>query len=125
MQIHGRDAQAFQSAASAESDHPDTVSRAGTTRVAEKRRNSNSLDVSHLAGASQSTVSRALRSEPMICALTRERIGEFADQLNHHFDESAWSLRRQHTGTVTGLFFEVVRESRGGASYPTAAAILS
>ncbi|MHB1869763.1 MAG: LacI family DNA-binding transcriptional regulator [Steroidobacteraceae bacterium] len=74
--------------------------------MTEKRRKPNSLDIAHLAGVSQSTVSRALRGDPMVSAATRERILGFARQLNYHVDKNASSLRRQHTGTLALLFFE-------------------
>ncbi len=72
----------------------------------DKRRKANSWDIAHLAGVSQSTVSRALRGDPMVSAATRERILAVARQLNYHVDKNASSLRRQHTGTLALLFFE-------------------
>ena len=70
------------------------------------RRTANSLDIAHLAGVSQSTVSRALRGDPMVSAETRERVLEVARQLNYHVDKNASSLRRKHSGTLALLFFE-------------------
>ena len=72
----------------------------------DKRRRPNSLDIAHLAGVSQSTVSRALRADPMVSACTRERVLEVARQLNYHVDKNASNLRRQHSGTLALLFFE-------------------
>ena len=72
----------------------------------DKRRNPNSLDVAHLAGVSQSTVSRALRADPMVSAYTRQRVLEVARQLNYHVDKNASSLRRRNSGTLALLFFE-------------------
>ena len=72
----------------------------------DKRRRPNSLDIAHLAGVSQSTVSRALRADPMVSACTRERVLEVARQLNYHVDKNASSLRRRHSGTLALLFFE-------------------
>ena len=72
----------------------------------ERRRKANSLDIAHLAGVSQSTVSRALRGDPMVSAATRERVMDVVRQLNYHVDKNASSLRRQHTGTLALLFFE-------------------
>ncbi len=72
----------------------------------DRRRKTNSWDIAHLAGVSQSTVSRALRGDPMVCAITRQRILDVARQLNYHVDKNASSLRRQHTGTLALLFFE-------------------
>jgi DNA-binding LacI/PurR family transcriptional regulator len=64
------------------------------------------LDIAHLAGVSQSTVSRALRADPMVSACTRERVLEVARQLNYHVDKNASNLRRRHAGTLALLFFE-------------------
>jgi DNA-binding LacI/PurR family transcriptional regulator len=72
----------------------------------DKRRTPNSLDIAHLAGVSQSTVSRALRADPMVSACTRERVLEVARQLNYHVDKNASNLRRRHSGTLALLFFE-------------------
>ena len=72
----------------------------------DRRRKANSWDIAYLAGVSQSTVSRALRGDPMVSAATRERILGVARQLNYHVDKNASSLRRQHTGTLALLFFE-------------------
>ncbi|MDE2451475.1 MAG: LacI family DNA-binding transcriptional regulator [Gammaproteobacteria bacterium] len=72
----------------------------------DKRRRPNSLDIAHLAGVSQSTVSRALRADPMVSACTRERVLEVARQLNYHVDKNASNLRRRHSGTLALLFFE-------------------
>ena len=75
-------------------------------RVSDRRHPANSLDIAHLAGVSQSTVSRALRGDPMVSPATRARILEVARQLNYHVDKNASSLRRKHTGTLALLFFE-------------------
>jgi DNA-binding LacI/PurR family transcriptional regulator len=75
-------------------------------RTSDKRHRANSLDIAHLAGVSQSTVSRALRGDPMVSSATRERILEVARQLNYHVDKNASSLRRKHAGTLALLFFE-------------------
>ncbi len=66
----------------------------------------NSLDIAHLAGVSQSTVSRALRGHPMVNAETRERILAIAKQLNYKVDKNASNLRSQHSGTLALLLFE-------------------
>lgn len=71
-----------------------------------KRRRPNSWDIAHLAGVSQSTVSRALRADPMVSACTRERVLEVARQLNYHVDKNASNLRLSHSGTLALLFFE-------------------
>ena len=72
----------------------------------DKRRRPNSWDIAHLAGVSQSTVSRALRADPMVSACTRERVLEVARQLNYHVDKNASNLRLRHSGTLALLFFE-------------------
>ncbi|MFC6185690.1 LacI family DNA-binding transcriptional regulator [Pseudoxanthomonas japonensis] len=65
-----------------------------------------SLDIAHLAGVSQPTVSRALRGSPMVNEETRKRILAIAEQLNYKVDKNASNLRRQHSGTLALLFFE-------------------
>jgi len=65
-----------------------------------------SLDIAHMAGVSQPTVSRALRGSPMVNADTRRRILEIARQLNYKVDKNASSLRCQQSGTLALLFFE-------------------
>ncbi|MFT3756439.1 MAG: LacI family DNA-binding transcriptional regulator [Pseudoxanthomonas sp.] len=65
-----------------------------------------SLDIAHLAGVSQPTVSRALRGSPMVNEETRKRILEIAERLNYKVDKNASNLRRQQTGTLALLFFE-------------------
>ncbi len=65
-----------------------------------------SLDIAHLAGVSQPTVSRALRGSPAVNQETRKRILEIAERLNYKVDKNASSLRRQHSGTLALLFFE-------------------
>jgi len=72
----------------------------------DRRRRPNSWDVAHLAGVSQSTVSRALRADPMVSACTRERVLEVARRLNYHVDKNASNLRRRDSGTLALLFFE-------------------
>ena len=66
----------------------------------------NSFDIAHLAGVSQSTVSRALRGHPTVNAETRERILAIARQLNYKVDKNASSLRSKHSGTLALLIFE-------------------
>ncbi|WP_341503335.1 LacI family DNA-binding transcriptional regulator [Gallaecimonas sp. GXIMD4217] len=65
-----------------------------------------SFDIAHLAGVSQSTVSRALRGSPLVNAETRARIQAIARELNYKVDKNASSLRTQHTGTLALLLFE-------------------
>ena len=65
-----------------------------------------SLDIAHLAGVSQPTVSRALSGSPMVNEETRRRILTIAEQLNYKVDKNASNLRRQHSGTLALLLFE-------------------
>ncbi|EQD34845.1 Bacterial regulatory protein, LacI domain protein [mine drainage metagenome] len=66
----------------------------------------NSLDIAHLAGVSQATVSRALRGHASVNRATRERILEVAKQLNYKVDKNASNLRTQQSGTLALLLFE-------------------
>jgi DNA-binding LacI/PurR family transcriptional regulator len=65
-----------------------------------------SLEVAHLAGVSQPTVSRALRGSPTVNEATRKRIQAIADELNYKVDKNASNLRAQHSDTLALLFFE-------------------
>lgn len=65
-----------------------------------------SIDIAHLAGVSQATVSRALRGSPLVSEETRERIRAAAEQLRYKVDKNASNLRLQHTGTLALLLFE-------------------
>jgi len=65
-----------------------------------------SLDIAHLAGVSQPTVSRALRGSSMVNAETRERILRIARELNYKVDKNASNLRLRNAGTLALLFFE-------------------
>ncbi|UNK41634.1 LacI family DNA-binding transcriptional regulator [Luteimonas sp. S4-F44] len=65
-----------------------------------------SLDIAHLAGVSQPTVSRALRGHPSVSRDTRERILAIARELNYKVDKNASNLRCQQSGTLALLFFE-------------------
>ena len=65
-----------------------------------------SIDIAHLAGVSQATVSRALRGSPLVNEETRLRIQAAADQLNYKVDKNASNLRKMHTGTLALLIFE-------------------
>ncbi len=65
-----------------------------------------SFDIAHLAGVSQSTVSRALRGSPLVNEETRRRVQEAVEALNYKVDKHASSLRAKHTGTLALLFFE-------------------
>ena len=65
-----------------------------------------SFDIAHLAGVSQSTVSRALRGSPLVNRETTRRILEAAEQLHYKVDKHASSLRTQRAGTLALLLFE-------------------
>ena len=65
-----------------------------------------SLDIAQLAGVSQSTVSRALRGDPMVNAKTRDKVRDIARQLDYTVDKNASNLRLQQTRTLALLFFE-------------------
>jgi alanine racemase len=65
-----------------------------------------SFDIAHLAGVSQSTVSRALRDSPLVNPETRERIKKIAKELNYKVDKNASNLRSQHSDTLALLLFE-------------------
>ena len=65
-----------------------------------------SIDIAHLAGVSQATVSRALCGSPLVNEETRRRVQAAAEQLNYKLDKNASNLRQMHTGTLALLFFE-------------------
>ncbi len=65
-----------------------------------------SFDIAHLAGVSQSTVSRALRNSPLVKAETIELVHKIARQLNYKVDKNASSLRSQRSATLALLLFE-------------------
>jgi len=65
-----------------------------------------SFDIAHLAGVSQSTVSRALRDSPLVNPETREKIKAIAKELNYKVDKNASNLRSQHSETIALLLFE-------------------
>ncbi len=65
-----------------------------------------SLDIAHLAGVSQPTVSRALRGHPSVNPETRRRILAIARELNYKVAKNASNLRAQQSGTLALLFFE-------------------
>ncbi|MDC8830961.1 LacI family DNA-binding transcriptional regulator [Alteromonas gilva] len=65
-----------------------------------------SLDIAHLAGVSQSTVSRALNDSPLVNIATRKKVQEIAAQLNYQVDKNASNLRRQRSNTIALLLFE-------------------
>ena len=65
-----------------------------------------SFDIAHMAGVSQSTVSRALRNSPLVSIETRNKIKEIAKQLNYKVDTNASNLRQQQSKTIALLLFE-------------------
>ena len=66
----------------------------------------NSIDIAHLAGVSQPTVSRALRGSPLVSPQTRERIQCIARENHYKVDTSASNLRTQHSNTIAILVHE-------------------
>ncbi|NTS77406.1 LacI family DNA-binding transcriptional regulator [Catenovulum sp. SM1970] len=65
-----------------------------------------SFDIAHLAGVSQSTVSRALRNSPLVSEETRAKIQAIAKEINYKVDKHASSLRTQNSRTLALLLFE-------------------
>lgn len=65
-----------------------------------------SFDIAHMAGVSQSTVSRALNDSPLVNIETRRKVQEIARQLNYKVDKNASNLRRQRSSTIALLLFE-------------------
>jgi len=65
-----------------------------------------SFDIAHLAGVSQSTVSRALNNSPLVNQETRERVQRIAQELNYKVDKNASNLRKQKSSTIALLLFE-------------------
>ena len=71
-----------------------------------KKAKTTSLDIAHLAGVSQATVSRVLRGSPLVNPETRRRVEDIARTLNYKVDRHASSLRTQTAGTLALLLFE-------------------
>lgn len=65
-----------------------------------------SFDIAHMAGVSQSTVSRALNDSPLVNQETRDRVKQIARELNYKVDKNASNLRKQHSQTLALLLFE-------------------
>ncbi|MEW9796816.1 LacI family DNA-binding transcriptional regulator [Alteromonas sp. CYL-A6] len=65
-----------------------------------------SFDIAHIAGVSQSTVSRALNNSPLVNQETRDRIQQIARDLNYKVDKNASNLRKQKSSTIALLLFE-------------------
>ena len=65
-----------------------------------------SFDIAHLAGVSQSTVSRALRNSPLVNEETRLKVQAIAKELNYKVDKNASNLRTQQSATIALLLFE-------------------
>lgn len=65
-----------------------------------------SFDIAHLAGVSQSTVSRALNNSHLVNQETRERVQRIARELNYKVDKNASNLRKQKSSTIALLLFE-------------------
>ena len=71
-----------------------------------KRNRTTSIDIAHLAGVSQATVSRVLSGSPLVNAETRRRVEAVARELNYKVDRHASSLRTQRSATLALLLFE-------------------
>jgi len=67
---------------------------------------STSFDIAHLAGVSQSTVSRALSNSTLVNEETRLRVQQIAKELNYKVDKNASNLRKQRSSTIALLLFE-------------------
>ncbi|QJR82543.1 LacI family transcriptional regulator [Alteromonas pelagimontana] len=65
-----------------------------------------SFDIAHIAGVSQSTVSRALNNSPLVNQETRDRVQRIARELNYKVDKNASNLRTQKSNTIALLLFE-------------------
>lgn len=65
-----------------------------------------SFDIAHMAGVSQSTVSRALSNSPLVNQETRERVQRIAHEMNYKVDKNASNLRKQRSSTIALLLFE-------------------
>ncbi len=65
-----------------------------------------SFDIAHMAGVSQSTVSRALSNSPLVNPETRKRVQDIAKELNYKVDKNASNLRKQQSKTLALLLFE-------------------
>ena len=78
----------------------------GTTLSGMKSGKTTSLDIAHMAGLSQSTVSRALNNSPLVNKDTRDRVHEIARKLNYKPDRNAANLRTRKSRTLALLLFE-------------------
>lgn len=65
-----------------------------------------SFDIAHLAGVSQSTVSRALNNSPLVNQETKDKIRAIAKEINYKVDKNASNLRKQRSATLALLLFE-------------------
>lgn len=65
-----------------------------------------SFDIAHLAGVSQSTVSRALSNSTLVNEETRLRVQKIAKEMNYKVDKNASNLRKQRSSTIALLLFE-------------------
>lgn len=70
-------------------------------RVSQPPTNLQMSDIARLAGVSESTVSRALKDNPMIAASTRERIQRLAEEAGYVVNPVASGLRSRQAGVIT------------------------
>ncbi len=71
-----------------------------------KRDRVTSIDIAHLAGVSQATVSRVLNGSPLVNVETRRRVEAAVRELGYSVDRRASNLRLQRSGTLALLLFE-------------------
>lgn len=71
-----------------------------------KRDRVTSIDIAHLAGVSQATVSRVLNDSPLVNVETRRRVEAAVRELGYSVDRRASNLRLQRSGTLALLLFE-------------------
>ncbi len=97
----------FRKAPKDKNKNKNTRKKAGQEKVKGKSKPT-SLDIAHLAGVSQPTVSRALRDSPLVSLETRQKVQKIARELNYKVDVNARNLRSQQTNTLALLLFEDV-----------------
>ena len=86
--------------------HGYTAANASCQASMHKKSKVTSVDIAHIAGVSQATVSRVLRGSTLVNAETRARVEAVVRELNYKVDRHASSLRTQRSGTLALLLFE-------------------
>lgn len=87
------------------------------TKKPEPKRPLRMADIAHLAGVSESTVSRALADNPAVNARTRAIVRQVAAEAGYRINAAARSLRSRRTATVT-VAVPLVHESEQPLSDP-------